>query len=308
MQTCYANTQMMAWDDIRFVLAIQRCGSLSAAARSLSVNQTTVGRRLALLEESLQTRIFTHDGRRYQLTRAGERMLPHVERMEAEALALERDCVGQDRALSGSVSLTGPDAFSVVVLVPLLKEFRRRYPEIDLELTCEERALDLRRREADLALRVSRPSEGSLVARKVAPFALGLYASKTYLERRGAPKSSELSKHDFVIVNREQATSTRWLQRRAGDARVMLRTNSTLAQVAAVVAGFGLGLLPCYLAAGQPSLVRLLPRDATSMSSLWLVTHRDLQRAARVRALSDHLFHALRPLHPALAGRTTLEA
>jgi DNA-binding transcriptional LysR family regulator len=298
---------MIGWDDVRFMLAIQRFGSLSAAARSLSVNQTTVGRRLALLEESLQTRVFTHDGRRYQLTRAGERMLPHVERMEAEALALERDCLGQDRALSGSVLLTGPDAFSVVVLVPLLKAFRRRFPEIDLELSSEERTLDLRRREADLALRVSRPREGSLVARKVAPFALGLYASKAYLEQRGSPKSSELSKHDFVVVNREQATSTRWLQRRAGDARVVLRTNSTLAQVAAVVAGLGLGLVPCYLAARQASLVRLLPRDATSMSSLWLVTHRDLQRAARVRALSDHLFRGLRPLHAALAGGAILE-
>jgi DNA-binding transcriptional LysR family regulator len=296
---------MIAWDDVRFVLAIHRFGSLSAAARALNVNQTTVGRRLALLEESLQTRIFTHDGRRYQLTRAGQQMLPHVERMETEALALERDWLGQDRALSGSVSLTGPDALSVVVLVPLLHDFRRRFPEIDLELSCEERTLDLRRREADLALRVSRPREGSVVARKVAPFALGLYAARSYLEGRGSPRSSELSRHDFVVLNREDAASTRWLRRKAADARVALRTNSTLAQLGAVLAGLGLGLLPCYLAARHPSLVRLLPRDATSMSSLWLVVHRDLQRAARVRALSDYLAHALRPLHSALSGATT---
>lgn len=296
---------MIGWDDVRFVLAIERAGSLSAAARALSVNQTTVGRRLALLEESLQARIFSHDGRRYQLTRAGERLLPHARRMEAEALALERDWVGQDRALSGSVSLTGPDALSVVVLVPLLEPFRRRFPEIDLELSCEERTLDLRRREADLALRVARPREGAIVARKVAPFGLGLYAARSYLERRGSPQSTELGQHDFVAINRDDAASTRWLQRRARAARVVLRTNSTLAQVGAVDAGLGLGLLPCYLAVRHPSLVRLLPRDATVTGSLWLMVHRDLQRAARVRAVSDYLAQALRPLHPVLAGAIT---
>jgi len=293
---------MLAWDDVRFVLAIHRCGSLSAAARSLLVNQTTVGRRLAALEKSLQTRIFMYDGQRYRLTAAGERILPHVERMEAEALALERDWVGQDRALSGSLSLTGPDAFSVVVLVPLLERFRRRYPAVDLELSCEERTLDLRSREADLALRVARPREAYVLTRKVAPFAFGLYGAKSYLERRGAPKLNELGQHDFVVMNREQAASTRWLRQRAADSRVVLRTNSTLAQLGAVVAGWGLGLLPCYLAARETGLVRLLPRDASTLSSLWLVAHRDLRGSARVRALSDYLVDALRPLHAALAG------
>lgn len=284
---------MLEWDDVRYFLAVHRARSLSAAARTLSVNQSTVGRRIAALEASLDARLFfqTPDG--YLLAPAGERMLPRVERMEDEALAIARELSGEDCALTGALRLTAPDAFGARVVTPLLARFHAKYPDIELELVADNRALSLSKREADLALRVGRPKETSLVVRRVADFGCGLYASTAYLEARGRPRGLDFSGHDFIGVDQGAGPERDWLLQHSRRGRIVFTCNATLAQVEATREGMGLSVLPCYVGDPEPELVRLLPPSEVVMRAVWLVLHRDLQHAARVRACADFLVEAL---------------
>lgn len=289
--------RMMIWDDVRLILAIHRAGSLSGAARGLQINQSTVGRRLAALEQRLQTRMLFLGAQGYRLSRDGERLLPQMERMEEEALRLERELLGAQSRLSGSVTLSGPDAFAAQMLVPILARFKRSQPGIDVELLCDERNADLRQREADLALRIQRPQEGSLISRRVAPFCFAVYASESYRAERG-PLRARLEGHDFVAVRR--AVSEAWQHKHAQAARVVFRTNSTAAHLNAVREGMGIGILPCYAAAREPSLTCLARPDASLSRALWLVMHRDLRASVRVRALADFVARELAQLAPVL--------
>lgn len=281
---------MFEWDDARYFLAVHRTGSLSAAGRQLGVNQSTVSRRMRILEEALGTRLFvqTQDG--YFLSPAGERLLPRAARMEDEALALEREATGQEAQLSGPVRITGADAFSPRVLAPLLVEFQARMPGIDVELIADIRTLSLTKREADLAVRTMRPKEPSLVIRRICGLASAVYASKSYGKN---VDPTDLGNHPFVGVDDATWVESLWLARTAPAARVVFKSNSTEAHVAATKNGVGLGILPCYVADPDPDLVRILGPEKVVSRDLWLVVHRDLQHTARIRACADFLFEAL---------------
>jgi DNA-binding transcriptional LysR family regulator len=297
---------MIVWDDARFFLAVHRARSLSAAGRALGVNQSTVGRRVAALEEALGARLFfqTPDG--YVLAPAGERMLARAERMEDEALAIARELSGDEGKLTGTVRVTAPDAFGARVITPLLAEFVRRYPEIELELVADNRALSLSKREADLAVRVGKPSEPSLIVRRLAAFAQAIYASKRYVAERGKPRGLDFDGHDFVDLEPPSAREAVWVAQHARRARVVFTSNATLSQLAAVQEGLGLGVLPCYLGDTDPNLVRVCPPIAAVSRELWLVLHRDLQHAARIRACAEFLVEALSARAAELNGRARL--
>ena len=253
---------MFEWGDARILLAVHREGSLSAAGRLLGLNQSTIGRRLRALEEALGMKAFVQTPGGLALSPGGERLLEHAARMEDEAFALERDASGADAGLAGTVRVTGPDAVSARVLAPVLSEMHARLPGIDVELVADNRTLSLSKREADMAVRTSRPREAASVMRRLCGFASAVYASKEYLARHGKPGERELARHPFISVDDASWLETRWLEKNAPGARVLFRTNSTLAQIVPTVAGLGLGILPCYVGDAEPALERAWYRQS----------------------------------------------
>jgi len=294
---------MFPWDDARFFLAVQRTGSLSAAARQLGVNQSTVGRRLAALEESLGTRLFVRTAEGYVASAAGERLVAHAERMEEEAISLAREATGESSSLVGTVRVTAPDAFGAVFLVPVLAELHARHPQIELEIIAENRIFNLTKREADMAVRIARPREPHVVLRHAGDLANALYASKAYVSARGTPQA-DLAGHEVVAWDDafSQIDEARWLAGRKG-AKVALRTSSTIAQLRAAMSGIGLAVLPCYLADPEPELVRVIQPENLPRRQIWLAVHPDVRHAARIRAASDFIVEAIKARSAELLGK-----
>jgi DNA-binding transcriptional LysR family regulator len=295
---------MFEWDDARHFLAIHRRGSLSAAARQLGVNQSTVGRRLITLEEELGAKLFvrTRDG--YRIAPAGERLLPHAERMEDEATAIAREISGQETTLTGTVRVTAGDLFGARIVGPILTSFHERYPDIDLELDTSSFVRSLTKREADIAVRVGGIVERGVAARKLGEFAHAPYASKAYLARRGRPRDDDWAGHDFVGFSDDLARfpEARWLAARATKGRIVFRAHATLAQLVVTVAGLGIAMLPCHAGDAEPDLVRLVPPAQFTRNTIWLVVHEDLRHAARIRACADFLADGLRRQSKRLRG------
>lgn len=297
---------MFDWDDARVFLAVVRQRTFSAAGRALGVQQSTIGRRLAAFEARLGARLFERVSGGHLLTPAGQTLLVRAERMESEALSAERILIGSERRSAGVVRITAPQAFGDLFLVPLLAQVQAEHPDILVELIADNANLNLTRREADIALRLGRPKQPLLVARRVGVVAHGLYASRAYLARRGLPEGEDLTGHQFVDYDDTylQKQELAWFRQRLRGARCALRTNGTHGRAAAVGAGLGIGALPCWLGDAAENLVRVLPGERFAQD-LWLVVHRDMRRLARVRAVSGVLIREL--LHRAvrLSGERT---
>jgi DNA-binding transcriptional LysR family regulator len=183
---------------------------------------------------------------------------------------------------------------------------RRRHPELEIELIPDYRLLDLSRQQADLAMRNARPADPRLVCRRVGGFALTLYASRAYLSARARPRrGAGLAGHDLVSwTYLLPAVRRQFMGESVTDARIVFRSNSTLALVRAVAEGFGIGYLPCYLAAEEPRLVRIWPEVAPHMQPLWLIHHEDLRRTARIKVVADAIAAALRREARVLRGES----
>lgn len=280
------------WNDFRLVLAVQRARSLTAAAGILGIDHSTAFRRLKALEERLGVRLFERlQGGVYQPTDAGARMAAGAERMEDEALSLDRDLSGRDHRLCGRLRVTSSETLAYRRLTTHLAAFRRAHPGIVVELVIDNRVLSLSRREADIALRPVRPKEGDLWGRRLAAIAWGLYAAPTYLDAHGGPASaSELAGH--ALIGWEEATSgieaADWLTRMAPPETFVYRTSSLVNQLVAAKSGIGIALLPCYLGDGEDGVARALSKLIPELEGeLWIVTHADLKGTARVRAFFD---------------------
>jgi DNA-binding transcriptional LysR family regulator len=295
---------MFEWDDARHFLAIHRKGSLSAAARQLGVNQSTVGRRLIALEEELGAKLFLRTREGYRIAPAGERLLPHAERMEDEATAISREITGQVATLSGTVRVTTADLFGARIIAPLLVRFHERYPDIDLELDADNRLRSLSKREADMAIRIGGQLETGVAVRKLGEFSNSAYASKDYIARRGRPRDDDWAGHDFIGFSDPliRMGESRWIEERAVKGRVVMRTINTLGMLTAAVAGLGIAVLPCYAGDPEADLVRLVPPSKCVQHSMWLVVHEDMRHAARIRAISDFLAEGIRAQSRRLRG------
>lgn len=273
------------WEDLRYFVALAQHGSLSATARALKVNHATVARRLAALEERLERNLFDRRADGYVPNAAGLAALESARRMEEAAIDLLHQ-VERDTMLSGRVRLTTTRAFADSFLAPRLAPFAARHPQIELELIGESRNMSLTRREADLALRLGRPRDGDFTARQVATLAFQFYAAPSYLKRR-----RDATEHSFITFDEENAAlpEAQHLRRLAGKGGITFRSNSQIAQAAAARAGFGLALLPCYLARGDGGLVAV-PLDADRLRrEVWMLIRRDLARVPRIRLVADHL-------------------
>ena len=285
---------MLDWDDLRHFLAIARNGTLSAAARALHVQQSTMGRRLDALQSRAGATLLQKTPSGYALTPAGESVLAHAERMEAEALAAERAITGRDVRLAGLIRLTTVETLFVEVLTPILAAFSDRYPDITLDLVVDTRVLSLSRREADVALRLSRPEGNELVARRVGMVSYALFASADYLARRGQPDVAMGSPGHRVLLPDEDAMQFpvfAWNAQLTREAAIAMRTNNVHGRATAAEAGMGLAVLPHYLAR-RYNLVRVETPRAPSRD-LWIAVHEDTRHTPRIRALTDALAKGL---------------
>lgn len=281
---------MPPWDDLRLVLAVARGGGLAGAARSLGVNHSTVFRRLNAVEATLSTPLFERLPSGYRPTEAGARVVGAAERMEAEALALDRELTGRDVRLTGRLRVTCSETLAFRVLTAELARFGELHPGITVELVIDNRQLDLSRREADVALRATRPAQGDLFGRKLADMAWAVYAAAGYVARHGTPSSvAELARHRVVGWGETTlpVRAAEWLAETVPADAIAYRTGSLINQLQAVREAIGVAALPCYLADPEPGLRRVLGPVAELSRELWLITHEDLRRTARVRAFMD---------------------
>ncbi|MDT3686473.1 MAG: LysR family transcriptional regulator [Pseudorhodoplanes sp.] len=298
------------WNELQLVLAVQRTSTLTGAAKTLGIDHSTAFRRLNALETRLGVRLFERlPGGAYQATPAGERMAAAAERMEDEALAINRDVAGRDHRLSGRLRVTSSETLAYRILTRHLAAFRQAHPGIVVELVVDNRVLSLSRREADIALRPMRPKEGDLWGRKLANVAWTVYGAVDYLQGDGATVSSpeDLGRHPLIgweeTVGGIMAAD--WLNRAVSGETVVYRTNSLINQFVAAKAGIGLALLPCYLGDGDSGLARALPNPVPDLSGeLWIVTHADLRGTARVRAFFDLVGDGLAREHDLFDGQS----
>jgi len=287
---------MADWGLYRTFLAVLDEGSLSGAARLLSLTQPTVGRHVEQLEADLGTPLFTRSVAGLQPTETALALRPHAEAMAAAADALVRTASGEAEAMRGVVRLTASDIVGVEVLPPILTRFHDAHPDVVIELDLSNRQEDLLRREADIAVRMARPSQGALIARRVGSLAVGLYAHRRYLEIHGAPQSLEEAGHSGIGFDRDP-----WQMRRTLEERQLpldreafsLRSDNDLAQLAMLRAGFGIGGCQDRIAQRDPDLVPVLQDRVRFEMEVWVAMHEDLKSSRRMRAMFDCLVDGL---------------
>ena len=280
------------WDELRTFAEVARDGSLSGAARRLGLTQPTVGRHIDALEAALGLTLFTRSPRGLTPTAAALSLAPHVEGMAAAAASLGRAASGEAAADRGTVRVTASDVIGCEVLPPILAAFGAEHPGIALELALTNRNEDLARRDADIAVRMVRPTQRGLVARRIGVSRIGLYAHRDYLRRFGEPRSlADLANHCFIGFDRDNRSfraAGGFAQKLTRDA-FRFRCDNDLAQLAALRAGVGVGGCQENLARRTPELVAVLPNAINYVLEVWLVMHEALKATRRVRLLFDHL-------------------
>ncbi|GAC1622852.1 MAG: LysR family transcriptional regulator [Nevskia sp.] len=295
-------TMKMNWDDLRYVLAIAREGSLGAAAKALDVNHSSVYRRLAGFEKTLDTRLFERGRNGYRLTPQGEALADTARRIEAEALAVELQLIGTDLKLSGSIRVSTGEALGMFLLPPLLRSFSELYPDVQIELSLDNRMADLSRRDADVVVRATGNPPEQLVGRRVGTIAFCSYASRAYLDQMG--RDRPLQQHPWLGFDERLASlaPARWLRAQAPDARHRFRFDSLAAMLEATRAGLGPAVLPCFMADARSDLERLGEPQSDADFGIWMLTHPDLRRSARIRAFTRDIGDRIVAAQARLAG------
>jgi len=290
----------MDWDDLRFVLALARDGSLSSAARTLHVTHTTVSRRLKAFEEKLGVHVFDRLPDGYVPTEVGATIVTAAERMESEAMALDLKILGRDASLSGTLRIGTVDT-TVMNHTDLFATFVHEYPGVELQLLVGNDFHSLSRREADIALRFTNRPPEHLVGRKLGRMEFGLYASSALIER---VESREPADYPWISwpENSGAKLTEAWMRKHVPDVRIAARADASMAMYAMLESGMGIGFIPCIHGDSRSTLQRLrLPEPGFGMD-LWVLTHPDLRRTARVRAFLEHAGAYWTRLRPQLAG------
>ena len=286
----------IAWELYRSFLGVLREGSLSGAARALGVAQPTVGRHISALEAALGLVLFTRSQTGLLATEAALALRVHAEAMESTAAALERTAASYGDGVRGVVRITASEVVGIEVLPTVLAALQQRHPDLKIELVLSNAVQDLLQREADIAVRMTRPSQDQLLARRVGAIDCGLHASADYLARHGMPASlDDLAGHTLVGYDTPtpvvRAALKRWPQ--LARPHIALRTDSDVAQLALIRAGAGIGVCQAPLAQRTPALVRVLPDGFTLPFDIWITMHEDLRDSPRCRVAFDALAEAL---------------
>ena len=281
----------MEWSDLRVFLAIAREGTLGAAARTLGQTQPTMGRRLRALEEATGQVLFQRTSDGFVLTDEGAAVLHHAQRMEEEALALQRQLAGQQQHLDGVLRVTSSDWFGEYVLAPVLAEFSRRHPHVVIELLTDSRFFSLSRREADVAFRIRPFEEQDVVARKLLRMRYGVYM------RTGSPPITA-DGEGMNLITMDTAfgamPDVAWLIQQLPKARTVFRSNARAIQARMSAQGTGLTVLPRPLGDSHPGLERVDLGEEPPARETWIGYHRDMRRLARLRAFVDLVVERLR--------------
>ncbi|HEX9241502.1 MAG TPA: LysR family transcriptional regulator [Anaeromyxobacter sp.] len=291
------------WNDLRYLLAAEQTGSFAAAARRLRVDPATVGRRMRSLEDAVGTPLLERTPGSLTLTASGGRALHAAEIMYEAALTFERTVDAGRPEISGVLRITATDALASRILAPRIPELAVRHPGLAVELHVGNERLSLSRREADVAVRLSRPVEPAVAARRAGTIGFALYASREYLRARGAFTEATLRDHALLGYDRPLAAASTplgWIDELRGG-RVVLRSNGAFSLLAATAAGLGVAALPCFLGDAEPGLVRALPE--LREREIWLAVHGDLRRSARARVGLEFLAAVLSSEAARLGGR-----
>ncbi len=273
---------MMEWSDIRLFLAIAREGTLGAAARKLGLTQPTMGRRLKTLEEAVGYSLFQRTPDGFVLTDEGTVVMGHAERMEEEALALQRQLAGTENTLSGALRISCSDWFGIHILAPILADFRRVHPNVIIEILTDSRLLNLARREADLVFRIKPFTEPEVISRKLLHIPYGLYVAK------GSDDPSPGTGAGFSMIIMDEAfggmPDVAWLKGRFPNAKVSMRSNNRDVQARLCAGGAGMAVLPRPLGDSMDVLKRIDVSDPPPGRDTCVGYHQDLRRLPRLRA------------------------
>ncbi|MBY4637211.1 LysR family transcriptional regulator [Sphingopyxis sp. XHP0097] len=280
----------MDWDGLQYFLMVARHGTLARAAQALHVDPTTVSRRVGALEKALDQTLFERVPAGFTLTAAGRALVPHAEAMAAAAARVH---AGEGRAaLSGQLRISVSEGFGNSFIAPRLGAFAAAHPELEIDLVASSGFLNPSRREADMAILLARPRKGPLITRKLADYSLGLYAPAERQDWTEAVEAAPLSRAAIPVIGYIPdilyAPELDYLGEIEPGLRATIRSSSILAQRRMIAGGSGVGVLPCFLAEGDPALMRVR-RAQTIARSFWLALHRDVAQQPRIRAFIDWL-------------------
>ncbi|GGH17041.1 LysR family transcriptional regulator [Alsobacter metallidurans] len=282
----------LPWDDFRLVKAIADTRSLTGAAETLGVNHSTVFRRLADIEKRVGLSLFERHRTGYGLTPAGEEMAALAERMDRDVAAFSRKLAGQALTPSGEVRVTTNDTLLVHLLMPVLANFRQNYPDIRVDMVLSNQALNLSKRDADIAVRATDSPPETLVGRRVASIVWAVYGRRTDFPDIAAGETIEerdLYDRFWVSLGDQfgHLKAARYVRDHVPAEKVAIKINTVLGLAEAVAEGIGVGPLPCFIADRRPDLVRLTTLNPDFSAGLWLLTHPDLRASPRIRAFLD---------------------
>ena len=294
------------WSDLQYVLAVARHGTLAAAARALRVSHTTVLRRIASFEAVHGIRLFDRLPSGYALTAGGEELLAAAQSVADVVTALERRLAGQDLRLEGLVRVTTLDTLMASLLPTILAGFQAEHPAVRLEVSASASVANLTRRDADVAIRVSAAPPDSLIGRRIAPVGMAIYRA---CGPGPAPGEGEWAAQRWIAPSDllSDTAIARWMCKRLPGAGIVLRADSILAMAQAAAAGIGLAPLPCYLGDSHPGLSRASSGTVSleAPNHLWVLTHEDLRRTARIRAFTEFVADALARCRETIEGSST---
>lgn len=281
-----------SWDLYRTFQAVLREGSLSGAARALAITQPSVARHIDALEAAIGVSLFVRTQRGLSPTERAIELQPYADLLASTAAALRRSAGAGAGEVRGTVRIAASEAVGILHLPAMLARLRARHPALAFELSLSNALDDLLQRKADIAIRMVRPDQQALVARRVGVIGVGMHAHRDYLARRGTPGTmADLRDHDLIGYDTETPALRALAQRypSLGRDAFALRVDSDVAQLAAIRAGFGIGFCQTGIAAAQPELVRVLPDGFTLELETWVVMHEDLRGSTRCRVVFDAL-------------------
>ena len=286
--------QQINWDNLRYVLTVAKKGSIAAASRELGVNRTTVMRRIDAFQQALGCRIFERSRSGYVLTIEAEKIIDAAQEVETTLFNIQRQIEGRELRLEGELRVTTTDTLMDSLIGPHLASFQHKHPHITISVAMTNNILDLTRRDADIAIRPTQSPDPPLVGNRVADIKFGVYASAEYLKRSG---KLSFEQHRWLGFDSNMLSThpSKWLDEKIDRDNIGFRSDSFIALKVAAENSMGLALLPYYLGDSSSQLQRLAVKTDELTTGLWLLTHPDLIRSARVQAFMDHFNDALAP-------------
>jgi DNA-binding transcriptional LysR family regulator len=292
--------QSLDWDNVRYFLEVVRAGSVSQAAQQMAVNQTTVSRRIGILEAQLGNKVFDRSVKGWMITTVGERLIESAEHMAEEAHSIERFVMAESQELRGRLRLTVGDICTQQLVMPAIESFIKKYPEVDLEIIATREDLNLSAREADIALRATDNPPENLVGQRIATLAFAVYANKKMYRQRW--KKNDCQGASCITWIGDSHTRPPWIEKSFLATPRVYRTSELGVMLQMVRQGLGIAQMPCALCEPDPTLIRIPAKYTEPGWGLWLLSHVDLRTTARIRIFKNFLLDELKQQTVLLEG------